>query len=130
MGSDDRPTHIVLRGWSAGRDTCLDVMATNASQAATVEGCAADGAIAVEMAHARKLRNYAARCEAEGLASISLAVDAFGHLHFAALEVISNSVVWHLGQRLGVLMRNYVAMLGACIPSFVPQEVDGDADLG
>ena len=37
----------------------------------------------------------------------------------------------HLHQRLGIiLVRDNVAMLGARIPSFAPQEIDGDADLG
>ena len=66
--SEDRPTDILLRGWSAGRDTCLDFTATNGCQAATVDGCAVDGAHAVEEAHTRKLRTYATRCEAAGLA--------------------------------------------------------------
>ena len=37
----------------------------------------------------------------------------------------------HLRQRLAVLfVRDNVAMLGARVPSFAPQELDGDADSG
>ena len=37
----------------------------------------------------------------------------------------------HLQQRLVVLfVRDNIAMLGAHIPSFVPQELDGDTDSG
>jgi hypothetical protein len=74
-----------------------------------------------------------------------MAVDTFGAWHPQALQVISrlarqlaratdgecDVVLRHLRQRLGVLLvRDNVAMLGARIPSFAPQEVDGDADLG
>ena len=39
-------------------------------------------------------------------------------------------MVRHLRQRLGVLLvRDNVAMMGSRAPSFVPQEVDGVADL-
>ena len=143
-GSTDRPADVLLRGWQAGRDTALDFIATNALQAATVVGCATDGAFAVEHAHDAKLRKYAARCEANGLAFIPLAVDTFGGWHPQALEVIGRlgrqlarategeqgQVVRHLRQRLGVLLvRDNVAMMGSRAPSFVPQEVDGVADL-
>ena len=37
----------------------------------------------------------------------------------------------HLCQRLAVLfMHNNIAMLGACIPRFAPQELDLDTDSG
>ena len=37
----------------------------------------------------------------------------------------------HLRQRLAVFfVRDNVAMLGDCVPSFAPQELDGDADSG
>ena len=63
-GSDDRPADVFLRGWTSGKSTCLDITATNAVQAATLERCAEDGAYAVDQAVARKLRFYAERCEA------------------------------------------------------------------
>lgn len=72
-------------GLSSHHDTCLDLPATNACQAATVKGCVVDGASAVEVAHAWKLHTYAARCEAKGLAFIPLAVDTFGDWHPTAL---------------------------------------------
>ena len=53
-----------------GRLTCLDFTATNAPQAATIEGCAKDRAYAVDRAVATKLRHYMDRCEAEGPAYI------------------------------------------------------------
>ena len=34
-GSENCPSEVLLRGWSVGRDTCLDYTATNACQAAT-----------------------------------------------------------------------------------------------
>ena len=68
-GSNNRPANILLRGWLAGCDTC---------QAVIRDGCAADGAFAMEMANALKLRAYPARCQAQGLAFIPLTVNTSG----------------------------------------------------
>ena len=102
-------------------------------------------AFAVDSAVATKLRNYVERCEAEGLVYIPLAIDTFGGWHPQALQVISRLALQlaratdgergvvkrHLHQRLAVhFMRDNVAMLGACIPSFTPQEPEGDANSG
>ena len=118
----------------------MDLTATNALQAATVAGCADDGAHAVNEAVARKMRKYGARCEAEGLAYVPMAVDAFGGWHPLALDTISRlaldlarntnrelgEVRRHLRQRLGILfLRDNVAMLHARTPSFASPEVDG-----
>ena len=65
------------------------LIATNALQAAMVAGCAEDGAHAVQVAVDRKLRFYAARCEAEGLAYMPVAIDTFGGWHSLALETIT-----------------------------------------
>ena len=100
---------------------------------------------AVNEAVARKLRKYEARCSAEGLAYIPMAIDTFGGWHQLALETIGRLsqelaratdgelgvVRRHLKQRLAVLfLRDNVAMLGARTPAFASQEVDGDADSG
>ena len=79
--SADRPADVFIRGWSSGKSTCLDFTATNSLQAATLEGCAEDGAFAVDRAVATKLRKYADRCEAEGLVYIPLAINTFGGWH-------------------------------------------------
>ena len=141
--SEDRPADVFLRGWSSGKSACLDFTATNALQAATLEGCAEDGSFAVDRAVATKLRHYADRCEAEGLAYIPLAIDTFGGWHPLALQTIGRLALQlaratdselgvvkrHLRQRLPVLfVRDNVAMLGGRVPSFAPQELDGDAD--
>ena len=136
----DRPADVYLRGWTSGKNTCLDVTATNALQAATVAGCAEDGAHAVNEAVARKLRKYEARCSAEGLAYVPLVVDTFGGWHPLALETIGRLALElarathgelgvvrrHLRQRLGILfLRDKVAMLWARTPTFTSPEVDG-----
>ena len=77
-GSNNRPANILLRGWLAGCDTCQDITATNACQAVIIDGCTADGAFAMEMANALKLRAYPARCQAQGLAFIPLTVNTSG----------------------------------------------------
>ena len=138
--SVDRPADVFLRGWTTGKDTCLDVTATNALQAATVAGCSEDGDFAVNRAVEAKLRKYGDRCVAQGLAYVPMAVDTFGGWHSTALDTISRlalelarntgrelgEVRRHLRQRLGVLfLRDNVAMLHARTPSFAPPEVDG-----
>ena len=72
-------------------------------------------------------------------------MDMLGGSHPQALQVIRclahqlaramdskyGVVQCQLCQRLGILLvRNNVTMLGSCIPSFAPQEVDGDKDTG
>ena len=63
--SSDPPADVFLWNWSAGRSACLDLTATNVLQAATVAGCAEDGAHAVQAAVDRKVRYYTGRCEAQ-----------------------------------------------------------------
>ena len=55
-GSDACPANIYLRGWTLGKDTCLDIMTTNTLQAATLERCAKDTTYAMDQALANKLR--------------------------------------------------------------------------
>ena len=136
--SVDRPADVFLRGWTSSKNTCLDVTATNALQAATVAGCAEDGTYAVNEAVAWKERKYTARCTAEGLAYVPMAVDTLGGWHPLALDTINRLTLelaratnGELGvvrqrQRLGVLfLRDNVAMLYARTPSFASPEVDG-----
>ena len=81
-----------------------------------------------------------ARCQAEGLAYVPMAVDTLGGWHPLALDTINRlalelaratngelgMVRRHLRQRLGVLfLRDNVAMLHARTPSFASPEVDG-----
>ena len=99
----------------------------------------------MDRAVAGKMWPYADRCEAEGLAYIPLAVDIFRRWHELALQTIGRLALQlaratngelgvvrrHLRQRLAVLfVRDNMAMLGARVPSFAPQELDGDADSG
>ena len=88
-----------------------------------------------------KLRKYEARCSAEAITFLPLAVDSFGGWHKVSLKTITrlgrqlarnlgkdeDEVVCHLRQRLGVLIvRDNTAMV-ASQPS-PPPEVDGDPD--
>ena len=128
-GSDDRPAVILISGWSAWSDTCLDFATTNALWTATMERCAKDGVYMVDQAVARKLVSR----EAEGLEFIPLAVGTFGGWYPHARQVISHLgckfsqatgneygvMVCHLRQRLCVLLvHDNVSMLRFCISSF------------
>ena len=110
-GSEDVPANVYLRGWTSGKDTCLDIMATNnALQVGTLERWAKDGAYALDQVMARSLRYY---METEGLMYNSLAGDKFRGWHPQDLQVISclagqlacatddeyGMVQHHLGQR-------------------------------
>ena len=94
----------------------------------------------MEEAAARKLRFYAARCEAAGLAYVPVAIDTFGGWHSLALETIGKLsqelaratdnelgvVRRHFRQRLAIgFLRDNVAMIGARKPFFASPEVDG-----
>ena len=90
-----------------------------------------------------KLRMYEARCSAEAITFLPLAVDTLGGWHKVGLKTITrlgrqlarnlgkdeDEVVRHLRQRLGVLIaRDNAAMMASRHPTFAPPEVDGDPD--
>ena len=87
-----------------------------------------------------KVRFYAARCEAQNLAYVPVAIDTFGGWHSLALETINKLsqelaratdnelgvVRRHFRQRLAIgFLRDNVAMLGARKPFFASPEVVG-----
>ena len=71
MGLDDRPADILIRGWSAGSDACPDIMATYVLQAATMERCIMDQAVA------RKLHAYGKRFEGRGAVGLYIPFPMF-----------------------------------------------------
>ena len=102
-----------------------------------------DGDSAVAHAHKEKLRKYEARCSAEAISFLPLAVDTFGGWHKVGLKTITrlgrqlarnlgkdeDEVVRHLRQRLGVLIaRDNAAMMASRHPTFATPEVDNDPD--
>ena len=142
-GSDDRPADVLIPIWTEGRDTALDVTVVNPLQQALVVRTSEEGDSAVAHAHKEKLRKYEARCSAEAITFLPLAVDTFGGWHKVGLKTITrlgrqlarnlgkdeDEVVRHLRQRLGVLIvRDNAAMMASRHPTFAPPEVDGDPD--
>ena len=112
----------------------------NPLQAALVARVATEGKAGVMKAHNDKIRKYSIRCEAEGIAFLPIAVDTLGGFHEEGLATLSKlgrqlarglgkeeaEVVWHLQQRVGVLLiRDNVAMLTSRCPSHPSSEVDG-----
>ena len=88
-----------------------------------------------------KVRKYWSRCEAEGIAFLPVAVDTLGGFHKEGLSTLTKlgrqlargvgkeeaGVVWHLRQRVGVLLvRDNVAMLCSRFPVHPAAEVDGE----
>ena len=142
-GSDDRPADVLIPIWTEGRDTALDVTVVNPLQQTLVVRTSEEGDSAVAHAHKEKLRKYEARCSAEAITFLPLAVDTFGGWHKVGLKTITrlgrqlarnlgkdeDEVVRHLRQRLGVLIaRDNAAMMASRHPTFAPPEVDGDPD--
>ena len=85
-----------------------------------------------------KLRKYEARCSAEAITFLTLAVDSFGGWHKVGLKTITrlgrqlarnlgkdeDEVVRHLHQRLGVLIvRNNAAMMANRHLTFAPHKL-------
>ena len=83
---------------------------------------------------------YEARCSAEAITFLPLAVDTFGGWHQVGLKTITrlgrqlarnlgkdeDEVVRHLRQRLGILIVwDNAAMMASRHPTFAPPEVDG-----
>ena len=102
-------------------------------------GCvAAEGGYAVVLSPSKKVKKYGARCEAEAMAFLPLAVDTLGIWHKEALETISKlssarvlgrdkgETVQHLRQGLVVvLVRDNVNMLASRAPKAVPSQTSG-----
>ena len=139
-GSDERPADLFIPFWHKGKDAAIDFTVVNPLQAALVTKVAAEGKAGVLKAHNDKIRKYFTRCEAEGIAFLPIAVDTFGGFHEEGLATLSKlgqqlargvgkeeaEVVWHLRQRVGVLLiRDNVAMLTSRCPSQPSSEVDG-----
>jgi hypothetical protein len=130
-GLDDRPADILLRYWTRGKDTAIDITVVNALQAAHVQQVAENGSKAVESAHNDKVRKYQERCSQEGIEFVAMAVDTFGGWHPVALKTLTklgrqlarvsgreeDETVRHLRQQLSVvLIRDNMAMLQARAP--------------
>ena len=88
-GSDDRPADVLIPIWTEGRDTALDVTVVNPLQQALVVRTSEEGDSAVAHAHKEKLRKYEARCSAEAISFLPLAVDTFGGWHKVGLKTIT-----------------------------------------
>ena len=140
-GSDERPADLLIPYWHNGKDAAIDFTVVNPLQAALVGKVAQEGAAGVAKAHQDKLRKYWDRCEAEGIAFLPVAVDTLGGYHKEGLATLTKlgrqlargvgkeeaGVVWHLRQRVGVLLiRDNVAMLSSRTPTYPSAEVDGD----
>ena len=139
-GTDERPADVLLPYWTHGRDTAIDVTVVNALQAALVGRVATDGGHAVAHSHSIKVKKYEARCEAEGIIFVPLALDTFGGYHRVALEAIGKlgrqlarvvgrdegETVQHLRQRLSVvLIRDNMNMLASRAPEAAPSQISG-----
>ena len=143
-GSDDRPADVLLPVWDQGRDTALDVCVVNPLQDGLVDRVAREGDAGVHHAFSAKVAKYGARCDAEGISFLPLAVDTFGGWHSRSLDALvklgrqvarqvgkdEEEVVRQLRQRLSVLLvRDNVAMMGSRTPTITPAEIDGDVDF-
>ena len=140
-GSDERPEDLLIPYWHHGKDAAIDFTVVNPLQAALVAKVAQEGSAGVVKAHQDKLRKYWSRCEAEGIAFLPVAVDTLGGFHREGLSTLTKLgrqlargvgkeeavVVWHLRQRVGVLLvRDNVALLCSRFPVHPAAELDGE----
>ena len=141
-GSDDRLADVLIPIWTEGHDTALDITVVNPLQQALVVRTFEEGDSAVAHAHKEKLRKYEARCSAEAITFLHLAVDSFGGWHKVGLQTITRlgrqlarnlgkdeyEVMRQLRQRLGVLTDRQEQCGNDRHPTFVPPDVDGYPD--
>ena len=86
--TDDRPADVLLLHWSQGKDTALYITVVNPLQGSLVHQVAKKGLRGVQHAFQAKMARYGERCDQEGIVFVPLAVDMFGGLHPAALQVL------------------------------------------
>ena len=123
-----RPPDVLIPIWTEGQDTAIYVTVVNPLQQALVARASEEGDFAVAHALKEKLRKYEARCSAEAITILPLAVDSFGGWHKVGLKTITRlgrqlarNLVKdedeggsHIRRRLGVLIvRDNAAMMAS-----------------
>ena len=84
-----RPPDVLIPIWTEGQDTAIYVTVVNPLQQALVARASEEGDFAVAHALKEKLRKYEARCSAEAITILPLAVDSFGGWHKVGLKTIT-----------------------------------------
>ena len=69
---------VLVPGWTAGRDTALDVTVSNPLQSLVLGRAAADPGHALKVAFDRKMGAVAADCSRQGIAFIRMAAESHG----------------------------------------------------
>ena len=87
-GTDRRPADVLVPGWTAGRDTALDVTVINPLQSLTLAGAAADPGHALKVAYDRKMGAVAADCSRQGITFIPMAAESLGGWHKVAVDQV------------------------------------------
>ena len=113
---------------------------TSSLQTATVDRESTEPGYALILAHERKLRGAEEDCRRQGLAFVSLAVEALGGWHPSAeaqVKKLGSPLDLHSGQEEGetisflwrclsiLLQKGNCAILGNRIPEFPPPDIGG-----
>ena len=125
------------------RDAVIDVSVISPLQSLRVSKAASHPGSALEFRFKQKMDNYLDSCNEAGLHFIPFPVETLGAWHTIAQDIIKrlgsalgraigrdpDETVRFLFQRLSVsLQKGNAALILARVPSFSPQDVDGDAD--
>ena len=139
-GVDARPADVMIRNWSAGRDTGIDVTVVNGLRADLIEKSATEPGSAVQHAYQVKWTKYGEACEQEGIHFLPLPVDCLGRWHELAVANIrklgsalgratgqhDSEAISHTFQRLSILLvRGNCALWGPQVPDVANTFTDG-----
>ena len=139
-GIESRPADVMIRNWTAGKDTAIDVTVVNGLRADLVEGSAREQGHAVQHAYQTKWSKYGLACESEGIHFLPMPVDCLGCWHELAIMNIKKlacalarstgqsdaEAINHTFQRLSVLLvKGNCALWTSRAPNFPGSEING-----
>ena len=113
-GTDARPADIFLPGWSAGKDTALDVTVVNPLQQQYLHQSAVTPGHALVKAHDRKMATHWENCRAAGIVFQPLPLDTFGawgESTIKEVKKIGSALARQTGGEEGEVMRHLVQRL-------------------
>ena len=140
-GTDARPADIFIPAWHRGKDAALDVTVVSPLQIALVDRCASNHAVALDVAHQRKMAKFFQPCADVNVAFFPLAVETFGGWHAEAATQLTriaralarqsasqeSLTIRHFFQKLAInLQRANASMLLSRQTHFPDRECDGD----
>jgi hypothetical protein len=139
-GSDARPADVLIRNWTAGKDTALDVTVVNPLQTQLVSRAATKAGSALEARFREKMTKHGEGCRLAGMVFLPMVVETFGGWEESAVAQLKklgsalarhtgeeeSQKISHLYQRLAILLvKGNAALFLNRLPTHPSPMIDG-----